>query len=221
VAKADGRRDDPDDDGALLALFDAITSRRSLDIARQLDSSRDLARRPICIGASRHGPDGYFLVAIRHYVYAGDTALHIAAASYSIDIARELLRGGADVNARNRRGAQPIHYASVGRPGAESWDPRAQAAVIAYLLRAGADPNATDKSGVTPLHRAIRTRSAAAVRVLLQHGADPRRKNGSGSTPLRLAVHNTGRSGSGSAAAHEQQRMIIQLLADHGANDER
>ena len=70
---------------------------------------------------------------------------------------------------------------------------------------------------MTPLHRAVRTRCAAAVRVLLANGADPRRKNGSGSTPLHLAVQNTGREGSGTAAASEQQREIIRLLVEQGA----
>lgn len=51
----------------------------------------------------------------------------------------------------------------------------------------------------------------------LAHGADPRRKNGSGSRPLQLAVQNTGRGGSGTAAALEQQRKIIRLLEKHGA----
>ena len=47
-----------------------------------------------------------------------------------------------------------------------------------------------------------------------------RRGNGSGSTPLHLAVQNTGRGGSGSAAAVEQQREIIRLLVAHGARAE-
>jgi hypothetical protein len=65
------------DDGALLALFGAIASRDHTQIARQLDSSLRLASRPICIAASRHDADTYFLAAIRHYVCGGDTALHL------------------------------------------------------------------------------------------------------------------------------------------------
>ncbi|HEV7594624.1 MAG TPA: alpha/beta fold hydrolase, partial [Gemmatimonadaceae bacterium] len=159
----------------------------------------------------------YYFKEIEHYIFAGDTALHVAAAAYRTDIAKELVRHGADLSARNRRGAEPIHYAATGQPASARWDPRAQAAIVAYLLRAGSDPNAADKSGVTPLHIAVRTRCAAAARVLLANGADPRRKNGSGSTPLHLAVQNTGRGGSGTAAAVEQQREIIRLLVDHGA----
>jgi ankyrin repeat protein len=84
------------------------------------------------------------------------------------------------------------------------------------LIQAGADPNARDKSGVAPLHRAARTRCASAVRALLSNGADARLKNKSGSTALQLAEQSTGRGGSGSVAAREQQAVIIQLLSDAG-----
>ena len=215
VAKAGGGR--APDDGALLSLFGAITSREVREIARLLDSSPDLASRPIRIGASRHGPPGYFLAAIRHYVYAGDTALHVAAAAHQRGTAESLVARGASVRARNRRGAEPLHYAADGSPGAEYWNPIEQAEVISYLLEAGADPNVLDKSGVAPLHRAVRTRSAAAVSALIANGADPKLMNKSGSTPLHLAVQNTGRSDSGSDAAKEGQRRIIAVLLEHGA----
>lgn len=204
-------------DTELWRLLRAIATGDGPQATRLLVASPRLALDALPSGATRASSTSYYFGEIGHYVYAGETALHVAAAAYRTDIAKELVGHGADVSARNRRGAQPIHYASVGQPGSERWAPRAQAAVVAYLLHAGADPNAVDKSGVTPLHRAVRTRCAAAVRVLLANGADPRRKNGSGSTPLHLAVQNTGRGGSGTAAALEQQRKIIRLLMDHGA----
>ena len=201
----------------LWGLLRAIATGDASRASRLLAASPGLALDASSVGATRASSTSYFFKETEHYLYAGDTALHVAAAAYRTDIAKELVRHGADVGARNRRGAQPIHYASVGQPGSTTWSPRAQASVVAYLLRAGADPNATDRSGVTPLHRAVRTRCAAAVRVLLEHGADPRRKNGSGSTPLQLAAQNTGRSGSGTIAALEQQRKIIRVLEEHGA----
>ena len=213
-----GRRAGPDDDRALLALFGAITARDHPDIGRRLDVSPDLVRRPIRVGASRHGPGEYFLAAIRHYVYEGDTALHVAAAAHLPGIAEELIMRGADVRVRNRRGAVPLHYAADGSPGAEQWDPSAQGDVVALLVGAGANPNALDKSGVAPLHRAVRTRSSLAVSALIENGADPRLMNKSGSTPLHLAVQNTGRSNSGSDAAKAGQARIIALLLEHGAD---
>ena len=70
--------------------------RDELDIARQLDSSPDLASCPIQIGATRQDAQTYFLAAIRHYVYAGDTALHIAAAGHQRELAESLVTRGAD-----------------------------------------------------------------------------------------------------------------------------
>ena len=215
VAKTGGRGSDDD---ALLALFDAIASGDHLEIERRLDSSRGLARCPIRTGASRQDAETYFLAAIRHYAYAGDTALHIAAAAHQRELAESLVARGADVRARNRRGAEPLHYAADGSPGGEHWDPVRQREVIAYLVEAGADPNALDKSGVAPLHRAVRTRCSAAVSAFLENGADPLLMNKSGSTPLHLAVQNTGRSDSGSEAAKEEQGRIIVVLREHGAS---
>jgi len=186
-------------------------------VSRLLAESPALARLAITVGATRAAAEAYFFNEIMHYAYAGDTALHIAAAAYQRDIAEELVSRGANVRARNRRGAEPLHYAADGIPGSDAWDPDAQYAVVELLITAGADPNAADKSGVTPLHRAVRTRCAAAVRVLLANGADPRRKNGSGSTPLHLAVQNTGRSSAGTAIARDEQEKIIRILLAHGA----
>jgi ankyrin repeat protein len=139
----------------------------------------------------------------------------MAAAGYRTEIARRLLAAGANVRARNRRGAEPLHYAADGQPGGANWKPEAQAAVIACLIAGGADPNCLDKSGVAPLHRAVRTRCAAAVSALLDGGADPLLQNRSGSTPMLLAAQTTGRGGSGSAEARQQQAEIIRLLEGH------
>src|SRR5207344_2764647 len=110
-----------------------------------------LARLAITLGATRGAANAYFFKEIAHYAYAGDTPLHVAAAAYQRDIAEELVSGGAHVGARNRRGAEPLHYASDGIPESDAWDPDAQCAVVEFLIRAGADPNSEDKSGVAPL----------------------------------------------------------------------
>jgi hypothetical protein len=205
------------DEAALLSLFDAIAAGDRSRITRTLDAAPGLATRPLRIGASRQDPDPYFLVPIHHYVYAGDTALHVAAAAHQRGVAESLVALGAPVRHRNRRGAEPLHYAADGRPGADGWDADAQREVIGSLIRAGADPDAMDKSGVAPLHRAVRTRSSRAVSALIEGGADPLLMNRSGSTPLHLAVQNTGKSNSGSEAAKEEQHRIIVVLLQHGA----
>jgi ankyrin repeat protein len=201
----------------LLTLCRAIASGDGALAVRLLSEAPALAGQALIVGASRESPSPYFFERICHYVYAGDTALHVAAAAYDVASAETLLSYGANARARNRRGAEPLHYAADGLPGSSAWVPDAQHAVIRLLIKAGANPNATDKSGVAPLHRAIRTRSAAAVRSLLENGADPHAKNKTGSTPLQLATQNTGRGGSGSVEARAQQQQIVQLLSQYGA----
>jgi ankyrin repeat protein len=185
--------------------------------SKLLTASPDLARACLGEGATRAASKEYFLDEIGHYVYQGDTALHIVAAAHRSGLVRELVAAGADVRARNRRGAEPLHYAADGNPASPSWDSKAQAATIASLIEIGADPNAIDKNGVTSLHRAVRTRCAAAVEALLKGGADVGRKNGNGSTPMQLASGNTGRGGSGSPEAKAQKEEILRLLIQYGS----
>jgi ankyrin repeat protein len=119
---------------------------------------------------------------------------------------------GADIGARDRRGAEPLHAAVIGEPSTPNWNPARQRAVIEYLIDAGADPDAAALGGVTPLHRAVRNRCSAAVEALLRAGADPRAANHHGSTPSDLARRATGRGGVGSEAAKTEQQIIIDLL---------
>jgi len=181
-----------------IAVGDRPVVRASLDAVPLLATAR-LARR-----------DEFFIAECRVQVYAGDTALHAAAFAYDVEIARDLVGRGADIRARNRRGAEPLHAAVIGAPG--TTDPARQRAVIEFLLHAGADPNAVALGGVTPLHRAVRNRCSAAVETLLRAGADPRLTNDHGSTPSDLAHWTTGRGGVGSDEAKIEQRVIIDLL---------
>jgi hypothetical protein len=156
--------------------------------------------------------DEFFLAGRLAQVYEGDTALHAAGFSYDREMAQDLITRGADIRARNRRDAEPLHAAVIGVPGSVGWDPVRQRDVIVYLIEAGADPNATAAGGVTPLHRAVRNRCSVAVEVLLRAGADPRLENDSGSTASDLAHGTTGRGGTGSEVAKAAQRIIIELL---------
>jgi hypothetical protein len=198
-------------------FVEVIVSGDSVTAIKLLGASPQLARARAAQGATRQAPNQSFFDRIRHYMYDGDTALHMAAAAYQPLVVEKLIAMSADVSARNRRGAEPLHYAVDGGPGLPAWNPRAQSLIIAMLIGAGADPNAIDKSGVAPLHRAVRNRCAAAVAALIGGGADPRTPNKSGSTPMLLATQNTGRGGSGSAEAKAQQREILRLLEEHGA----
>jgi ankyrin repeat protein len=183
------------------------------EVSRRLTVHPALATASSDVGATRQGASTFFFTEIAHYLYEGDSALHMAAAAFRHPIAEILIAYGADCRARNRRGAEPLHYAA----DANRWNPTAQAETIEYLISIGADPDAADSGGATPLLRAVRTRSLPAVRALLDGGANPRRSNKAGSTPLHLAVQTTGRGGSGSPQAREQQAGIVRLLLERGA----
>src|SRR5262249_49727641 len=138
-------------------------------VSDRLHASPALATMSSPVGATRQEARTFFFAGISHYLYAGDTALHMAAAAFCRPIAELLVSHGADCRAKNRRGAEPLHYAA----DANRWNPTAQAEIIEYLVSVGADPNALNNDGVAPLHRAVRTRSLPAVRALLDGGANP------------------------------------------------
>jgi ankyrin repeat protein len=154
-----------------------------------------------------------------HWIYVGDTALHMASAGYRIDIVRLLLDAGADPNAaHNRRRATPLHYAADVYVTGPAWDAHRQVATLTALLGAEASINAQDRNGASALHRATRTRCADAVLFLLEAGADPSLPNESGSTPFHLAVQTTGRGGSGEPVAKDAQHRIIQAYLSRGVS---
>jgi hypothetical protein len=157
-----------------------------------------------------------FLPGARHWLYRGDTLLHLSAALLQREATTLLLDFGADPNAINRRGEVPLHLACDPRPsGAARWDPDAQLRVIETLLGHAAVIDAGDRAGVTPLHRAARARSPRAVQALLSAGADPLvRTRQRGSTPLHMAAATA----NGAAGTFDAQVVICRLLIDAGAS---
>lgn len=193
-------------DSALIVLFRALGRGDGEAADQLLDAEPGLTSA--CIGRTAE----LFLEECFVQVYAGDTALHAAAFAYDVGIARRLVDSGADVRARNRRGGEPLHAATIGNPASSHWNPPRQRDVIAYLADVGADPNAAAVGGVTPLHRAVRNRCSAAVDALLRVGADPHLANDNGSTAFDLVQWTTGRGGTGSPEARSEQKLIVDLL---------
>jgi ankyrin repeat protein len=189
-------------------IFEAVLKNESA-LSKLLSKSPDLARA--------RAEEDYLVKSIPHWLYLGDTPLHLASAALRVGSARMLVENGADVNAQNRRGAMALHYACDPRPNSDGvWNPEAQATLIDLLIQHGAKIEHADKGGATALHRAVRARSAAAVRRLLENEARVDVRLGNlGSTPLHLAVQSTGAGGTAGAA--EEQLEIIQLLLAHGA----
>jgi ankyrin repeat protein len=202
------------DDEPFMTFARAIAGRDQARVSGLLAAAPELACGRVAVGATRRAAEEYYLDATDHYVYRGDTAMHVAAAAHQASLVRDLVSAGASVAAANRRGARPLHYAVDGTPGSARWDPVTQRDTVICLVELGADPDAVDRNGTSPLHRAVRNRCAAAVEALLDLGADPHLPNGSGSTPIQLAHWTTGRGGSGSAHATAQREEIIGLLSD-------
>src|SRR5262249_61067108 len=78
-------------------------------VSRRLRAAPALATTASPVGATRQQATDFFFTTISHYLYAGDTALHIAAAAFSRPMAELLITHGADCRTRNRRGGGPPH----------------------------------------------------------------------------------------------------------------
>jgi serine/threonine-protein kinase TNNI3K len=110
----------------------------------------------------------------------GRTNLHKAAFDGNAERVKELLKKGADPNARDKYGWTPLHKAAS----------RCSVDVVKLLLERKpkrADPNIKNKYGTTPLHTAAYEGRVEVVELLLVYGADPTVKDKDRRTPLDLA----------------------------------
>ena len=120
-------------------------------------------------------------LSLPHWIYAGDTALHAAAAGYRVEIAKMLLAAGADARAaKNRRASQPLHYAADGYLENPAWDAKRQVQMIRLLLEAGAEVNARIKRRRHCIDGGAHATCGGGV-VSLEAGADVKIRNKPGS----------------------------------------
>jgi hemoglobin len=123
----------------------------------------------------------------------GQTLLHDAAMAGEAELAAELIRFGADPDAKEPEGHTPLYYVSTG-------------AAARALLAAGASVDVpSGPTRGTPLHQAARRGYAPVAAALLDHGANIEARDGKGQTPLRRAVNC-------------RQLPVVQLLVQRGAN---
>src|SRR5580704_1182672 len=106
------------------SLLDAILDDDQPRVIILLRSDRTLATR--AIGEAR-----LYRSKIFHWIYAGDTALHLAAAGHRVEIVRLLLDAGANPNSRmNHRQSGPLHYAADGCINGPDWNAARQVKTI-------------------------------------------------------------------------------------------
>ncbi|HTV84207.1 MAG TPA: ankyrin repeat domain-containing protein [Dyella sp.] len=119
----------------------------------------------------------------------GNTALHIAAWTRDLTLARKLLDQGARVDVVNENQHTPLHVAAkvVPRTNLGRAD---NGALIGMMAQAGgrAAINMADAEGDTALHIAASRGQDNAVMHLLKHGADASRLNNDNETARDLAA---------------------------------
>lgn len=137
---------------------------------------------------------------------AGRTALYFSVRSgKNLDVVKELIKKGANINAAEEYGYTPLHAAALNDKGD----------FIFALVDAGAFINARNVNALTPLHLASEgspfswgKSNLAAIRALIAVGADLNVSDSNGDTPLhRVAFFVTTEAAS-----------AMQLLIEAGAD---
>jgi len=96
-----------------------------------------------------------------------ETPLHVSSHLGNVEIARVLLKHGADTEARDVGDYSPLEY--VAQTG--------HVELVQVFLEHGADANAQDEDGFTPLYLALAAGQLEVARVLLSHGVDVNARN--------------------------------------------
>ncbi|XP_063602191.1 ankyrin repeat and death domain-containing protein 1A-like [Penaeus indicus] len=138
-----------------------------------------MAQRGDAEGVRRLAEGGVDLEAVSSLPgQTGLRALHLACIAGHARTVQELVRGGADINARSTEGLCAIHYAASGGHNE----------IIGILAAAKCDANAVTSEGDSALHWAVHNSNLSTVKCLIRSGVDFARGNRGGLTPLDIAA---------------------------------
>jgi ankyrin repeat protein len=127
-------------------------------------------RRLLSIGADVNAKDNWH----------DRTPLHVACEKGHVQVVKELVEHGADVDVKDKDGSSPLHWACA----------KGHLAVVNELLSRGANIEVEDIDGNTPLHLACANCHVAVVNELLSRGANIEAQDRYGDTPLHDASWN-------------------------------
>lgn len=131
-------------------------------------------------------------------IRGGQTPFMSSAIRGNVEIARELVKAGADISIGESKGYTAIHGASF----------QGHSEMLKYLIdELGFDPNDVHEDGFTPLHRVswgIEPRHLEAARLLISYGVRP-------DVPDTLK----GRTAIDMAGSRVMQDLLIEELKNH------
>ncbi|XP_048244847.1 uncharacterized protein LOC124124203 isoform X3 [Haliotis rufescens] len=107
----------------------------------------------------------------------GNTPLHFAAETGSLDFVNTLIRRGYNCDSRNRQGRTPLfHACSSGSTN-----------IAKLILQRGSSSSVSDSNNMTPLHTASERGHVDVVKLLLEYDHNLQAKTNEGQTALHLS----------------------------------
>ncbi len=154
---------------AVIDLFEAV----NLSVVAELKYGLIASGAIIVLGATLIG-----IAAFARYFLPLIVPIHELARKGRVDALARAIAIGADIEARDRRGCTPLHFAVVA--GHET--------AAHVLLDNGANLEAVNERGETPLFMAAANRDLALANALIRRGASVHATNENGSNLMHIAA---------------------------------